>query len=99
MDDDRTEEPPLTELLDTTHDFPCPFTFKVIGKDERGFAARVVAAIREAVCLEADPEFRVRGTRNGRHVCVTVEPEVPHSDAVLETYARIKTIEGVVMIL
>ncbi|MEM7810639.1 MAG: DUF493 domain-containing protein [Planctomycetota bacterium] len=90
---------PPTELLDTTHDFPCEFTFKVIGKDERGFAARVVAAIRESVCLATDPPFRVRRTSSGRHMCVTVEPRVPHADAVLEAYAEIKRIDGVVMVL
>ena len=33
------------ELLERTHDFPCPYTFKVIGKVDNGFSARVVAAV------------------------------------------------------
>ncbi|MFO0947353.1 MAG: DUF493 domain-containing protein [Planctomycetota bacterium] len=88
---------PTLELLESVHRFPGSFTFKVIGKVDGGFAARVVAAVRETLALEQDPPFRLRETANGRHVAVTVEPIVQTSREVLLVYERVKTISGVVM--
>ena len=51
---------PSIELLENTHTFPGPYMFKVIGRVENGFAARVVAAVREELAAEFDPPFRTR---------------------------------------
>lgn len=88
---------PTLELLESVHRFPGSFMFKVIGKVEGGFAARVVAAVREELSLEQDPPFRLRETANGKHVAVTVEPMVQSSQQVLLVYQRVKTLTGVVM--
>src|SRR5947207_3174560 len=68
--------PPI-ELLESTHTFPGPYTFKVIGKAERGFAARAVAAVRDALAFEADPPFTTREATGGRHVALALTaPEI-----------------------
>ncbi len=85
-------------LLEYTHHFPCAFTFKVIGRVENGFAARVVAAIREELASSIDPPFRLRETHGGRHVSVTVEPIVQTARQVLDVYRRIRDTAGVVML-
>jgi putative lipoic acid-binding regulatory protein len=85
------------ELLESTHRFPCPYMFKVIGRVENGFVARVVAAIRDALAHEADPPFRFREAVGGRHVSVTVEPVVQTGQEVLAVYRRLRRTRGLVM--
>ena len=97
MEDERYEE--SIRLLEETNDFPCEFQFKVIGSQENEFVQRVVAVVQDALELQEEPSFRTRETPNGRHVSVTLEPIVPSAADVLRTYARLKDIEGVVMLL
>ena len=90
---------PSTELLESVHAFPCRFTFKAIGKDDRSFAARVVSVVRDELGMDEDPQFGVNRTASGRHLCVTVEPTVPGAQSVLDIYAQIRTLDGLVMLL
>lgn len=90
--------PPI-ELLESTHRFPCPYMFKAIGKVENGFAARLVAAVREELAAEVDPPFRLREAVGGRHVAVSVEPVVQTAQQVLAIYQRISKIAGLVFLL
>jgi putative lipoic acid-binding regulatory protein len=88
------EELPAIALLEATHTFPGPYIFKVIGKVENGFAARVVAAVREELEGEVDPPFRVREAVGGRHVSVTLEPVVQSAQQVLAVYRRVRKMTG-----
>jgi putative lipoic acid-binding regulatory protein len=90
---------PSIELLEATHQFPGSYTFKVIGRVENGFVARVVAAVRDELAHEVDPPFRVRETAGGRHVSVTVEPHVQSVHEVLAVYRRMRSVAGLVMLL
>jgi putative lipoic acid-binding regulatory protein len=93
------DELPLIELLEKTHTFPGVYVFKVIGRSEGAFAERVVAAVRDELACAVDPPFRVRQTRGGRHVAVTVEPPVATAQQVLAVYRRLRTTAGLVMVL
>jgi putative lipoic acid-binding regulatory protein len=93
------DEPLSVELLNDTHAFPCVFVFKVIGRVENGFAARVVAAVRDELAQAVDPPFKTRMTLNGRHVAVTLEPTVESAEQVLAVYRRMRTLTGLVMLL
>ena len=93
------ENLPSIETLEAVHRFPCRFTFKVIGKVENGFAAKVVSAVREELAIDADPPFSLRQTPNGRHVSVTLEPMVSESQQVLNIYRRIRQLPGLVMLM
>jgi hypothetical protein len=88
---------PNLDLLDETHAFPCPFQFKVIGKTDHGFTARVVAVVREELLIGIDPPYRVRETAGGRHVSVTLEPVVQSAHQVLAIYRRLGVLDGLVM--
>ena len=55
---------PSIALLESVHSFPGPYVFKVIGRNELGFVARAVAAVREELGSEQDPPYRVRESRS-----------------------------------
>ena len=50
---------PAIEILEANHSFPGRYTFKAIGKVEKGFTARVVAAVREELANDIDPPFHI----------------------------------------
>lgn len=90
---------PDRELLESTHAFPCPYTFKAIGAADDHFVGRVIAAVRGELSEEIEPPFSTRETSGGRHVCVTIEPPVEDADAVLAIYASLREVEGLVLLL
>ena len=89
---------PTFDLLEEAHVFPCPYLFKVIGKPEQGFLARVIAVVREELLIEIDPPYRVREAVGGRHVSVTLEPVVQSAHQVLAIYRRLGALDGLVML-
>lgn len=93
------ESLPSIELLENTHIFPGQYMFKIIGRVEGGFVARVVAEVREELESPIDPPYRVRETAGGRHVSVTLEPTVQTAGQVLAVYRRLQTLTGLVMVL
>ncbi|MEO0663877.1 MAG: DUF493 domain-containing protein, partial [Planctomycetota bacterium] len=68
------DHPQSAELLEDRHDFPCPYTFKVIGAAGASLEARVVECVQSSLGLDAPPQTRVRTAEGGRHEAVTVEP-------------------------
>lgn len=90
---------PDRELLEATHEFPGTFTFKAIGAADDHFVGRVVAAVRGQLSEDIEPSFSTRATSGGRHVCVTIEPPVTDADHVLDIYANLKDVEGLVLLL
>ena len=89
---------PAIALLESGHEFPGPYMFKVIGRSENGFVARTVAAVRDEVAAPVDPPYRVRETPGGRHVAVTLEFEVKTAEQVLAVYSRLQKLVGLVML-
>ena len=90
---------PRQELLDEMHSFPCQFVFKAIGRSNDDFAMRVVAVVRAALGQEFDAPYEVRETTAGRHVAVTIEPWVESSRQVIDIFAAIRDLEGLVMLM
>ncbi len=86
------------ELLESTHTFPGPYTFKVIGRTDLGFVARTVAAVRDELNEAEDPPYRVRQSVGGRHTAVTLEPVVQTAQQVLAVYRRLSGMVGLVML-
>jgi putative lipoic acid-binding regulatory protein len=87
------------ELLESTHVFPCPYTFKLIGLEEHGFVARAVAQVRQALNADRDPPYTVRSTSDGKHVAVSLEPVVYSAQQVLDVYDRVRDLSGLRFIL
>lgn len=90
---------PTIELLESTHDFPTRYMFKVIGKSDRGFVGRAVAALRDELGLDADPPFHARDAVGGRHVSVTMQPILLGPQQVIDIYQRLAKLDGLVMLL
>ena len=93
-----TNSLPTFDLLEKTHTFPCPYLFKIIGKADPGFLARVVAVVREELIIEVDPPYQVREAVGGRHLSVTLEPMVQSPQQVVAIYRRLGILDGVVML-
>lgn len=89
---------PALELLKAGHQFPGPYMFKAIGRSENGFAARAVAAAREAMDAAVDPPFRIKETPGGRHVSVTLEFTVQTAEQVLVVYRHLQKLAGLVIL-
>jgi putative lipoic acid-binding regulatory protein len=89
---------PAIDLLEATHQFPGPYVFKVIGKEENGFVARAVAAVREELAQPIDPPFSVRESAGGRHVAVTLQATVQTAEQVLAVYQRVSKLAGLVVL-
>lgn len=87
----------MLELLAAQHDFPGPFTFKVIYRASAGMAETVV----EAVCVAtgiAHPETApsTRQSGGGKFESMTLELRVRSPQEVLDVYAILNGIEGVI---
>ena len=89
----------MLDLLRKNHAFPGPYMFKVIGRDQDGFVARVIEAVRLALQVNIDPPFRVQPSATGKHLSVTVEPHVFSENEVLLVYAQLQNLQGVMMVM
>lgn len=87
------------DLLNQTHEFPTTVLFKVIGTNDPQFVLAVLEAIREVLELAEHPGHQLREARGGRHIAISLEPPVQHAEQVLNVYARLSLVEGVVMML
>jgi putative lipoic acid-binding regulatory protein len=90
---------PSKELLEASHQFPGPYVFKVIGHHEPAFVARVVAAVREELQMEVDPNHEKRESAQGNHVSVTILVRVPSAEHVRSVYFRLLKMPGLIMLL
>lgn len=90
---------PSVEILEAHHDFPCEYTFKVIGSASDNFTGRVVACVRDELGMEVDPPFTLRATKNGLHVSISLTPQCESPQKVLAIYSRLAGMDGVVMLL
>ncbi len=90
---------PSIEVLESRHQFPGPFLFKVIGHAEGNFVARTVVTVRETLNLSEDPPCSLRQSAHGRHVSVSLEPDCENAQQVLDVYQAILRLDGLVMLL
>jgi putative lipoic acid-binding regulatory protein len=90
---------PSIELLEATHTFPGPYTFKVIGHSADDFVARVVEAVRDELQASDDPQYGVRQTSAGAQVSITLTPYIDSADQVQAIYRRIGILSGLIMLL
>ena len=87
------------ELLHDTHEFPCSYLFKAIGRDEEEFVPRVLAAVRSVLGEGIEPPFNLRRTSNKKHVSVSIEPTVNGPKQIFEIYETLKDVDGVLMLM
>lgn len=85
--------------LEEAHEFPGPYTMKVIGKNEAAFVALVLGVARRVLELDVDPEYSNRTTSSGRHVSVTLDLTVESAVVVATLYEQMQTVDGLTMVI
>jgi putative lipoic acid-binding regulatory protein len=70
----------------------------VIGTADDHFVRRVLTVVKSRLDESMEPAFSSRSTSSGRHVSVTVEPDVNDAGHVLEIYRELQQVEGLVML-
>lgn len=85
------------DLIDSVHQFPGTYMFKVVGWQRNDFVERVLSAAREVVGGALPLNYRTRQTASGRHIAVTLEPFIDDSDQVLEIYEHFRDVDDVIM--
>lgn len=98
MDADPSERERSVELLNAVHAFPGPFLFRVVVNP--GIEDALVAAMCDVVSHE-EPlvERSEQASRKGTYLSVRVTLTVARAEEVLDVYAAIRTIEGVVTVI
>lgn len=89
---------PTLEILEANHSFPCSFTFKVIGVANDQFADSVLVAVKKQLTVNLEPVISSKATPSGRHVSVTIEPQVESALHIHEIYRELQSLEGLVML-
>ena len=87
------------ELLRATHQFPCTYLFKAIGRDEGDFAGGILRAVRQELGEAVEPPFNLRRTANRKHLSVSIEPTVDGPEQIFAIYENIKQVDGLLMLL
>ncbi|MFX3675454.1 MAG: DUF493 family protein [bacterium] len=76
----------LKELLDNEHVWPSEYSFKFIVAAER--LGEVVEILGEGVV--------VKESKKGKYVSVTLTKLMDSSEAIIELYTKVATVEGVI---
>jgi len=94
-----TDGLPDLDLLESTHSFPCPYVFKVFGTPNEHFVGRVLFAVKSTLEESSEPAFSCRTTPSGRHICVTIEPDVRDALHVHQIYRELQTVDGLILLM
>jgi putative lipoic acid-binding regulatory protein len=90
---------PTLDLLESVHPFPGVFQIKAIGTVAHEFEARVVEAVSSELGSSSELDYSVRTTSGGRHVALTLEITVQTAAQVRQIYARIRELQGLLLLL
>lgn len=90
---------PSIELLESTHNFPCHFVFKVIGNPKDQFAERIRQAVDSLMPANHGATFAVRPSSKGRHISVSVDVIVASAETVQRLYEQFLKLDGLEMLL
>jgi uncharacterized protein len=92
------DEHSFLEALRQAHEFPCRYTFKVIGENTTVFMARAIEVVR-LVLPRAVPETSTRESRYGKAQSVTLVVEVPSAELVVAIHKGLGRIPGTKLVL
>ena len=74
-------------------------SIRSIGDHEEHFVGRVLAVVKLHLAEGTEPAFSSRVSAGGRHICVTIEPELEHAGQVLEIYGQLRELAGLRMLM
>jgi putative lipoic acid-binding regulatory protein len=86
------------DLLESTHDFPCEYLWKIFALHRDSLEAEAFAA---AFRVLRHDTIRTRTSRasSGRNLCVTIEAHVEDAQQVIDVYAELRRIDGLRMMM
>ena len=87
------------EALNQVHQFPGPFTFKVIGTNSPEFVAQVAQAVVVVLGPKSLPEVTLRHSTGGKHQSITLVVRVQQAEDVLKVYECLGALGGVRFLL
>lgn len=90
------EEARLIALLESQHEFPGPYAFKVILRNQPGSHEAMLAAVVAQTGLARHGELELRASSTARFVSVSFELHMPQAAAVLGVYRVLGSLDGVV---
>jgi putative lipoic acid-binding regulatory protein len=80
-------------LLEATHTFPCDYSLRVIAENQDPVTRAIVEAVGGTV------RYTTQASSGGKYLSHRVEVRVASANDVLELYARVRAVAGVVTIL
>lgn len=90
-------------MLQATHQFPCSYAVTVIAFNREAVTAdvrrAVVVVLETAVDGPGDTTHETRASREGKYLSHRFAVPMRNAEEVLEMYARLRVVEGVVTIL
>ncbi len=92
----RMKHPPI-ELLESTHTFPGPYLFKLVGENGLLSEASLLGPISQY-----STEVKVVGTRlsaNGKHISYSIEAQVKNAQAIHDILTALHGVPGLALIL
>ena len=93
------DHPPIADLLESAHTFPCVYKIKAIGAVDDQFEARVIEAVRAELATDSALSYTARSTAGGRHVAVTIDVPAQTAEHVRTIYSRIREVAGLTLLL
>jgi putative lipoic acid-binding regulatory protein len=91
-------DPDYLQQLRAAHEFPCEYTFKLIGDNSDTLIQTAMAHLL-AVLPRSIPNVTTRESSKGNHQSVTIVVEVPDAETVEALYLRFRTVTGVKVLL
>lgn len=89
----------LEELLAEQHQFPGLFVFKAIGRGDELFIAAVLEVVRLEIGPDVEFTHELQHSSGGKHVSVTLRPQVQSAAQVVAIYSGLRTVDGLRMLL
>ncbi len=87
------------KLLEEHHQFPGPYTFKVIGLWEDEFVSAVKEAAEGVLEKPEDCKLSTRPSSKGRYVSISLDTNMRDSAQVLDMYTALRKVQGVVVLV
>jgi putative lipoic acid-binding regulatory protein len=86
------------ELLEANHAFPCEFSVSVISRNDPAVTAAVLAAARLGPDVP-DGAHEQKPSQGAKYVSHRLKIPCPTADEVLQLFARLRAVDGVITVL
>lgn len=96
------EKPTQSEVFDsdnTPFEFPCRVPIKVMGRDQSGFADKVLRIVEQHAEGVSKDDLRARSSSGGKFVSVTIEVTAQSRDQLEIIYQQLHASEDVLWTL